>query len=117
MAVAVVAALLGYTQWRRQTMLREAAALESLGFTLRWQRGWTDSLWPQAPRETAFTYNQEPDGQIRTAAGVYSEHDLSLLYERACVRLHALGVEDVRLDRDGKPGRDYTSTHVARVAE
>ncbi len=47
---------------------------------------------------------------VRTAAGVYTEQEATLMYEDVCDRLHAIGVEEVRLDREGKLGNSYTST-------
>lgn len=108
--VAVVAAALGYAQWRRQAILREAAELESLGFTLQWEGGWTDQVWLRVPKLAAFRYYEGSDGMVRTAAGVYTEQEATLMYEDVCDRLHAIGVEEVRLDREGKLGNSYTST-------
>jgi hypothetical protein len=108
--MAIVAAFLGYAQWRRQTIMREAAALNSQGFTLLWRHSWIDWIWPQAPSEAAFEYYREPGGKYRTASGVYTSQELEARYVHACDRLRALGVKTVRLDLNGKPSNSHTPT-------
>jgi len=115
--VLLVAAFLGYAQWRRQAILRESSSLKSLGFTLLWPDESINPFWPLVPKEAAFEYYQEAGGTFRTTAGVYTEEELNHLYAHACDRLRALGVEDVRIDKDGKPGDSYTSTHRGKSAE
>ena len=117
LVVLMVAAFLGYAQWRRQAILREATALESQGFTLLWHDTSINPIWPRVPSEAAFEYYQEAGGKLRTASGVYTEQELNHLYAHACDRLRALGVEEVRIDKDGKPGSTYTSTHRGQSSE
>jgi hypothetical protein len=109
----LAAALLGYTQWRRQRILREARELESLGFTLLRQDTWTDWIWPVVPKEAKCEYYQLPGGKWQIGSDVYraeQEEEINAHYARACDRLYALGVANVRLDREGKPGNTGTST-------
>jgi hypothetical protein len=115
--MAIVAAFLGYAQWRRQAILREAAALKSQGFTLLWSDAWIDLIWLNVPKEAAFEYYQDSDGTFRTALGNAPEDELNLMYAQACDRLRALGVEEVRLDKGGKPGNTYTSTRHGNQSE
>jgi hypothetical protein len=117
LVIAMVATLLGYAQWRRQAILREAAAIRSQGFTLLWGDAWIDLIWLTVPREAAFEYCQDPDGNVRTALGNAPEEELNLMYTQACDRLRALGVEHVRLDIGGKPGNTYTSTRHGNQSE
>jgi hypothetical protein len=108
--IALVGAFLGYAQWRRQAIMAEARALESQGFTLLWQDSSMGWIWPVVPKEAKYEYYQLPDGRLKTASGVYSEEQHNAQYKRACDRLRALGVEEVRLDRDGKSSNIYTGT-------
>lgn len=117
LVMAVVAILLGYAQWRRQAILREAAALRSQGFTILWDDAWIDLIWLNVPREAAFEYYLDPNGSVRTALGNAPEDELNLMYTQACDRLRALGVEHVRLDIGGKPGNTYTSTRHGKQSE
>jgi hypothetical protein len=112
--VTFVAAFLGYAQWRRQNILREARILESQGFVLVWEEHWAHWVWPRVPSHAKFAYRQLAADQWRIGSHVYAEHEIDALYAQACDRLHALGVEDVRLDRAGKRGNSYTSTSRGR---
>jgi hypothetical protein len=109
-AVALLAALLGYTQWRRHTLLQEAADLETQGFKVVWQDSWIASIWPRAAQEATFTYYPLKSDQYRTASGVYSGDELNELYGLAIDRLHLLSVDYVRLDSNGKPSHTFTGT-------
>jgi hypothetical protein len=111
---ALVASVLGYAQWRRQNILREARVLESQGFTLVWEEHWADWVWPRVPSTAKFEYRQLAGDQWRIGSHVYAEHEIDALYAQASDRLHALGVKDVRLDRAGKRGNTYTSTSRGR---
>ena len=112
--VAVVAAFLGYAQWRRQNIMREARILESQGFTLLWEQHWADAVWPRVPSRAKFEYEKMAASHWRIGSHVYAEHEIDALYAQASDRLHALGVEDVRLDRAGKRGNSYISTSRGR---
>ncbi len=111
LATALVAAFFGYGQWRRHAIQCEAKELESHGFELSFSDSWTAWVWPTAPKTAAFQYYQVGIDKCRIASGIYSFDEIDRLYGRACDQLHALGVEEVRLDREGKPGAGgYTST-------
>jgi hypothetical protein len=112
--VALVAALLGYAQWRRQAIMSVARALELQGFTLLWQHSWTNWIWPVVPKEAKYEYRQLVDGRWKNVSDIYTEAQLNARYKAACDRLRALGVEEVRLDRDGKPSDTYTSTRYGK---
>jgi hypothetical protein len=112
--VAIIAAFLGYAQWRRQNIMREARVLESQGFTLLWEEHWADAVWPRVPTYARFEYKRVAAGQWRIGSNVYAEHEVDALFAQAADRLHDLGVEDVRLDRNGKRGNSYISTSGAR---
>src|SRR4051794_18719028 len=67
---AIVAVLLGYTQWRRISIMHEARALEAEGFYLLWddpygrpdwRRRWLPAwLWPVVPKHAAAKYEVLP---------------------------------------------------------
>ena len=112
-AIALVAIFFGYAQWRRQTMLREAKELEAMGFTLLWQDTWTAWIWPEVPKEATFEYYSMPGDKWKIGAHVYPAADedaINAHYARGTDRLNAMGVEEVRLDREGKPSHNYTGT-------
>lgn len=112
-AIAFVAAFLGYTQWRRQHILREARELESQGFFLLWQDTWTHWIWPVIPKEAKCEYYSTSDDHWKIGSDIYravDEDAINAHYARGVDRLYALGVESVRLDREGKPGNTSTST-------
>lgn len=110
LSVALVAILLGYTQWRRQTVLREARALEPQGFTILWKHPWMDQIWPIVPKEAAIEYYELGPDQIKAGSRIYTEDEWNVMYHNACDRLRAQGVELIRLDRGGKPTDEYTQT-------
>lgn len=109
---ALVATFLGYAQWRRQSIMREARALEPQGFTLLWQRTWADWIWPVVPKDAAYEYYELLSPyQVKAGSNVfYTEDEANTFYTKAMDRLRALGVEYVRLDKGGKPGDTFTST-------
>jgi hypothetical protein len=110
-ALTLAAALLGYTQWRRQRIMREARELEAQGFMLLWQDTWTNWIWPIVPKEAKCEYYHLPDDKWKIGSEVYQDEDaINAHYARGCDRLSALGVEEVRLDLEGKPGNSGTST-------
>ena len=74
--VAVVAAFLGYAQWRRQNIMREARILESQGFTLLWEEHWADAVWPRVPNRAKFEYEKMAAGHWRIGSHVYAEHEI-----------------------------------------
>lgn len=118
---AIAALLLGYTQWRRLSILREARNLEAEGFYLSWDKkpsGWQSQppnwLWPVVPTEAAANYELLPaTHQIRFGTKVYSDDadTVAGLWRKASDKLRAMGVECIRCDVDGKVGKNYTSTH------
>jgi hypothetical protein len=109
-AVALVAMLLGYAQWRRQSLLREAWELEAMGFTLLWQDTWADWIWPVVPKEAKCEYYQVSENEWRFGSHIYRLDEVDAHYAQACDRLNAMGVEEVRLDLEGKIGNSGTST-------
>jgi len=111
--VTLAAAILGYAQWRRQRILREARELESQGFTLLWQDTWTNQIWPVVPKEAKCEYFSVDGDRWKIGTEVYraaDEDGINAHYARGVDRLKALGVEEVRLDREGRLGNSYTST-------
>jgi hypothetical protein len=115
--VALVAMFLGYAQWRRQSIQREAKELEAVGFTLLWQDTWADWIWPVVPAEAAYDHRMSPYAKIEITSGSSAEREFSIFYHKACDQLRALGVEIVRLDEDGKPGDSYTTTGYGKYRE
>lgn len=120
LASAIVAVLLGYTQWRRQSILRESHALEADGFPILWnqtqsspdwKRSLPDWLWPVVPDTAAATYHELPGNQVRFGSNIYAESDFTQKWRDASDRLRALGVEFIRCDRNGTSGDSCTSTH------
>jgi hypothetical protein len=112
-AIALVALFFGYAQWRRQSLLREAKELEAMGFTLLWQDTWKDRIWPVVPKNAKFEYYSVPGDNLRIGSDVYpaaDEEAINAHYARGTDRLNAMGVEEVRLDREGKPSHNYTGT-------
>jgi len=117
---AIAALLLGYTQWRRLSIMREARDLEAEGFYLLWsdspsgwQRWLPHWLWPVVPREAVARYYLLPaTNQVRFGSKVYSDdaETVSQLWRKASDRLRAIGVENIRCDVDGEVGKNYTST-------
>jgi hypothetical protein len=94
--------------------MREARELESQGFTLLWQDTWTHWIWPVVPDEAKCEYYSTPDGKWKIGTELYRADDedaINAHYSRGTDQLNALGVEYVRLDREGKPGNTGTSTH------
>jgi len=119
---AIVAMLLGYTQWRRLSIMREVRELESEDVYLLWngklQPGWQrwlpDWLWPVLPTEAAAKYYVlpgQPTNRFRFGSKIYTDQEASLKWIKMCDRLRAIGVEYVRCDVDGKVGDSGTSTH------
>jgi hypothetical protein len=119
---AVVSALLGYTQWRRICLMREARELESEGFYLLWdgkrQSGWQrwlpDWLWPVFPAQAAGKYYVlpgQPTNQFWFGSKIYTDEEANRMWQKMCDRLRAKGVEFIRCDVDGKVGNSGTSTH------
>ena len=118
---AIAALLLGYTQWRRLSIMREARALEAEGFYLLWndnpsasQRWLPHWLWPVVPKEAAAKYDVlSATNQIRFGSKVYDDdaETVSKLWRKASDQLRAMGVESIRCDVDGEVGKNYTSTH------
>ena len=45
-----IAAFLGYSQWRRQNILRQVEAIEQLGGRVNLPNGYADVLWQRRPR-------------------------------------------------------------------
>ena len=111
--VTLAAALLGYAQWRRHRIMREARELRSEGFTLLWEDTWANWIWPVVPKKAKFEYYEVPGGKWKLGSDIYRAEDedsINAHYARGTDRLNALGVEEVRLDREGKPGNSGTST-------
>ena len=109
LAIALVAALLGYAQYRRYAMLREAKALESQGFKMVWRDSWLNSIWPQAS-EAIFSYDEVTPNKYRIGTNIYSADEAAESWDQNCDRLRALGVEDVRLAPGGNPTQGFVST-------
>lgn len=84
-SAAVISMLLGYTQWRRICLTREARELESEEIFLLWdkrQPGWQqwlpDWLWPVFPTEAAAKYYVLPGqhtNQFRFGAKIYTDEE------------------------------------------
>jgi hypothetical protein len=108
--VGLVAMFLGYAQWRRQSILRQAKELEVVGFTLLWHDTWADWIWPVVPAEAAYDHRKSPFAKTEITLGSSADREFSIFYHNATDQLRALGVELVRLDEDGQPGDSYTST-------
>ena len=117
----MVAAFLGYTQWRRQAIMRETHSLEADGFYVLWDHphnppDWRRSLpswlWPVVPENAAATYYELPENRVRAGSKVYvGEDEFYQQWYQASDRLRALGVEYIRCDVDGKESHTWTSTH------
>jgi hypothetical protein len=117
LTTALVATLLGYTQWRRQAILREALALAPQGFTMLWKETWTNQIWPVIPKEAAIEYYELGPDQYKAGSKVYTEDEWNVMYHKACDRLRAQGVEYIRLDRGGTTGDTYTQINYGRPSE
>jgi hypothetical protein len=118
-AAAMVALLLGYTQWRRQSIMREVHSLEADGFYMLWEHphnrsDWKrllpDWLWPVVPQHAAANYYILPNDRVRIEPNVFSGDEFTYFWSKATDRLRALGVEYIRCDVNGKVGNSYTST-------
>jgi hypothetical protein len=120
---AIVAAPLGYTQWRRQSILREAQSLEAEGFYLLWDdpygrtdwpRRWLpDWLWPVVPKHAAAKYDvlpAKPTNRFRFGTQVYTDAESLARWVKISNRLREMGVEHIRCDVDGKVGNSGVST-------
>jgi len=121
-AAAIIAALLGVTQWRRQALLREARALQAEGYYLLWDDAYSRSpsrhwlpnwLWPVVPKYAALRYDVlpgQPTNNFRVGSKIYTDEEMRYQWEKASDRLRALGVESVSCDIGGKPGNTEVST-------
>ena len=116
---AILAVPLGYSQWRRISIMREARALEAEGFYLLWEdnsrrQGWLpDWLWPVVPRQAAAKYDvlpSQPTNMFRIGSKVYTDAELLRNWEKASDSLRAMGVEKIRCDVNGKVGDSGVST-------
>ena len=91
-------------------MLREAKELEAMGFTVLWQDKWANWIWPVMPKKAKCEYYQVSDDEWRFGSRIYRLDEVDAHYAQGCDRLNAMGVEEVRLDREGRPGNTGTST-------
>ena len=110
LVVALMAALLGYAQYRRYAMLREAKALEAQGFKVGWRDSWFNSIWPQAASEAVFSYDEVAPNKYHIGSKVYSADEAAESFGPNCDRLRALGVECMRLAPGGNPTQGFMST-------
>jgi hypothetical protein len=109
-AIAAVAALLGYAQWRRQSILRTERELNAIGFTLLWQDRRTHWIWPVIPKEAAFDLKEIDANTVEIMGKEYSPDDANLYYGSRIWRLHELRIEYCRLMKDGTPTDTATTT-------
>ena len=63
MAIGIVAILLGYSQWRRQSILREYATLRSDGVHFDLPDAWNDKFWQRHPSEVVLLIEMTPTNE------------------------------------------------------
>lgn len=114
-ATGIVCVLLGYSQWRRTSMLPQIEEFKAQGVSLVLPDNLASRIWPAVPQEGMFEFRELPSGRIGVAANSYTLDEFNVYYESVFRRLHSFGVEEVRLVKNGKLTNDYLSTRVGKA--
>src|SRR5687767_5675153 len=84
-AMGIVAIGLGYSQWRRQTMLQDYAALRADGVQFVLPNAWIDRVWQRHPDEIVLMTQQSP-----------TEED-DARFDRISQRLERMGASNIQV--------------------
>ena len=105
--VAAISSFLGYAQWKRQTILREAKELEAHGVSLQLRYRWANLIWPAVEKDAKLNFQYTRDRKLVVGSKTYDRKkeekkiiaDAQPLYNR----LDELGVENLDAVGNGKP--------------
>jgi hypothetical protein len=117
LAMAAISLFLGYAQWRRQTLLRQAKELEAYGFRLQLRDRWANLIWPEVAKEATFASRYLEDGRKVAGSKTYNRpngvYAMMLDHRILFARLDALGVENCDIEENGKiTARAWVKAHV-----
>lgn len=108
-AVCVVLAV-GYARWNHYVLVREAKLLEPEGVKLDWDETWLNWIRPVSVNEAWFEYSELPNGNWRIGDADYELDEVMPHYDAVAVRLQRLGLEEVRIVKNGERTDEYLGT-------
>lgn len=109
--VGVVLALdVGYARWRHHSLVEENKLLEPEGFALVLDDNWLNWIRPVTINEVTFAYKQLPSGRVQSGNAEYALEEIMPHFNSVALRLQQLGVEEVRMIKNGERTNEFLST-------
>jgi hypothetical protein len=91
----VVAMVFGFSQWRRQWLLRAEKTLDAQGANILIGDDW---FWPIASSSASLSVNKNSDGTFLVGAERLSEDEAMERFRTTIARMHEIGVTVIKIE-------------------